>query len=231
MVTAVLHCAKANTTSGAILFVFTDWRHLDGLLTAGRDVGLALVDLIVWAKDAAVSGGLYPCRHALVLAFQNGAVSHTADLKLGQPGRTNVWDYAGVPGFRTGAAEGPARPPTRTPAALVADAIRDVTRRGAIVLDPFAETGTTIIAAEQTRRHGRAIERDPLFCDVIVRRWQHYTGTAARLSGSDLSFAQVEAARLAAPSGRRPLVADRGASQARARRDQCQVGSVRKGQR
>ena len=79
LVTAVLHCAKANTTSGAILFVFTDWRHLDGLLTAGRDVGLALVDLIVWAKDDAVSGGLYPCRHALVLAFQNGAVSHTAD--------------------------------------------------------------------------------------------------------------------------------------------------------
>ena len=68
-----------------------------------------------------------------------------------------------------------------------------MTGRGAIVLDPFAGTGTTIIAAEKTGRHGRAIERDPLYCDVIIRRWQQYTGKAARLAGSDLTFADVEA--------------------------------------
>jgi hypothetical protein len=79
---------------------------------------------------------------------------------------------------------------------LVADAIRDVTGRGAIVLDPFASTGTTIIAAEKTGRLGRAIERDPLYCDVIIRRWQQYTDKAARLAGSDQTFAEVEAVRL-----------------------------------
>ena len=90
--------------------------------------------------------------------------------------------------------------PTVKPTALVADAIRDVTRRGAIVLDPFAGYGTTIIAAEKTGRHGRAIELDPLYCDVIVRRWQQYTGKAARLEGSDLTFEDVAATRLAGQS-------------------------------
>ncbi|MGO9686838.1 MAG: DNA methyltransferase [Beijerinckiaceae bacterium] len=78
----------------------------------------------------------------------------------------------------------------------MADAIRDVTQRGTIVLDPFAGTGTTIIAAEKTGRHGRAIERDPLYCDLIIRRWQQYTGKAAWLAGSDQTFADVEAVRL-----------------------------------
>ena len=62
----------------------------------------------------------------------------------------------------------------------VADAILDVTERDDIVLDPFAGIGTTIIAAEKTGRHGRAIERDPRYCDVIIRRWQHYAGKTAR---------------------------------------------------
>ena len=67
---------------------------------------------------------------------------------------------------------------------------------GAVVLDPFAGTGTTIIAAEKTGRQGRAIERDPLYCDLIIRRWQQYTGKAARLAGSHQTFADVEAVRL-----------------------------------
>jgi adenine-specific DNA methylase len=89
--------------------------------------------------------------------------------------------------------------PTVKPTALVADAIRDVTRRGAIVLDPFAGSGTTIIAAEKTGRHGRAIEYDPAYCDVIVRRWQQYTGKFALLDGTSLTFEDVEADRLPAP--------------------------------
>jgi DNA modification methylase len=86
------------------------------------------------------------------------------------------------------------------PTALIADAIRDVTRRGDIVLDPFAGTGTALVAAEKTGRQGRALERDPLHCDLIVRRWQEYTGKAARLLGSDLTFAEAEVQRRAASS-------------------------------
>jgi DNA modification methylase len=56
--------------------------------------------------------------------------------------------------------------------ALVADAILDVIKRGALVLDPFGGFGTTLIAAERTGRTARLIEFDPLCCDVILRRFE-----------------------------------------------------------
>jgi DNA modification methylase len=198
----VLQRGRENTKDGTILFVFADWRHLYGLLTAGREVGLALKDLVVWSKDSASIGSLYRSRHELVLVLQNGEAPPDV-VKLGRhrQNRTNIWEYAAVSSPRAGRIEGLARRhrPVK-PTMLVADAIRDVTRRGAIVLDPFASDGATIIAAEKTGRHGRAIERDPLSCDVIVRRWQQYTGKAARLAGSDLTFEDVEATRRAGQS-------------------------------
>jgi DNA modification methylase len=202
LLTAFLQRSKENTKDGAVLFVFTDWQHLYGLMTASREVGLALKNLVVWAKDDAAMGSFYRCRHELVLVLKNGDAPHTNTLELGRHGRyrTNIWEYAGVTSFRAGRTEDLALHPPVKPTALVADAIRDVTRRGAIVLDPFAGSGTTIIAAEKTGRHGRAIELDPLYCDVIVRRWQQYTGKAARLEGSDLTFEDVEATRLAGQS-------------------------------
>ena len=197
--TAVLQHSKENTKDGAILFVFMDWRHLYELITASREVGLAHTDIVVWAKGGAAGaakGSFYRCRHQLVLVFKNGDPIQTNTREPGQHGRrwTNIWDYAAVGSLpaRTDLASHPLAKPT----ALVADAIRDVTGRGAIVLDPFASTGTTIIAAEKTGRLGRAIERDPLYCDVIIRRWQQYTDKAARLAGSDQTFAEVEAVRL-----------------------------------
>lgn len=65
------------------------------------------------------------------------------------------------------------------PVALIADAIRDCSRRGGIVLDPFGGSGSTLIAAERTKRKARLIELDPHYCDTIVRRWQKMTGERA----------------------------------------------------
>jgi DNA modification methylase len=78
--------------------------------------------------------------------------------------------------------------PTVKPVALVADAIRDVTRRGDIVLDPFGGSGTTLIAAQKTGRVARLIEIDPLYCDVIIRRFEEFTGTAAIRRDPSLGF-------------------------------------------
>ncbi|MFO8012108.1 MAG: hypothetical protein R6X20_02265 [Phycisphaerae bacterium] len=63
------------------------------------------------------------------------------------------------------------------------------------VLDPCAGGGTSIVAAEQTGRTCRAIEVDPLLCDVAVRRWQYFAGTKAKLDGTKKTFAQIAAAR------------------------------------
>jgi DNA modification methylase len=192
-----LNCAKTCSKDGAILFVFMDWRHLTELTTAGRENDLTLKNLVVWSKDNAGMGSFYRSKHELCFVFKNGSISHTNTFELGQHGRyrTNVWEYSGVNTFRKGRLDELAMHPTVKPVAMIADAIRDVTRRAEIVLDPFAGSGTTIIAAEKTGRHARAMEYDPGYCDVIVRRWQKYTGKTATLDRTDRTFEDIESER------------------------------------
>jgi DNA modification methylase len=81
------------------------------------------------------------------------------------------------------------------PVALVADAIKDCSKRGGIVLDPFLGSGTTVIAAERTGRVGRGIEIDPIYVDVAIKRWQQYTGKAATLVETGQTFEEIAEAR------------------------------------
>jgi DNA modification methylase len=191
--------AKTHSRDGAILFVFMDWRHLFELTCAGREQSLGLKNLIVWAKDNAGMGTFYRSKHELVFVFRNGEVSHTNTFELGQHGRyrTNIWEYAGVNTFRAGRLDELAMHPTVKPVAMLADAIRDVTKRGDVVLDPFAGSGSTLIAAEKTGRRARCIEYEPKYCDVIVRRWQAYTGKMAIFDDTGLTFEGFEGARSA----------------------------------
>ena len=117
-------------------------------------------------------------RHELVFVFKIGTAAHTNSFGLGGTGRyrTNVWDYPGV--LRNSLGELSLHP-TVKPVALVADAIRDCSRRGEIVLDGFGGAGSTLIAAEMCGRTARLIEIDPAYCDTIIARWQTYTGKQA----------------------------------------------------
>ena len=81
--------------------------------------------------------------------------------------------------------------PTVKPVALVAEAIKDCSRRNGIVLDPFSGSGTTLIAAERTGRSARALEIDPGYVDVGLKRWQAYTGKAAVLAATGKTFEDV----------------------------------------
>jgi len=74
------------------------------------------------------------------------------------------------------------------PVSLVERAIRNSSRKGDLVFDPFGGSGTTLIAAEKTGRHASLIELDPKYVDVIVRRWQEFTGETAVLESSGQSF-------------------------------------------
>jgi DNA modification methylase len=74
---------------------------------------------------------------------------------------------------------------------LVADAIRDCSMRGGLILDPFGGAGTTLIAAERTGRRARVIELDPVFVDVSIDRWQRLTGGAAIHAESGRRFADI----------------------------------------
>ncbi len=141
-------------------------------------------------------GSFYRSQHELVFVFKAGSAPHINNVELGRHGRnrTNIWSYPGVNSFG-GQREDLALHPTVKPVALVADAMRDGSHRGGIVLDAFAGSGSTLIAAEQTGRRGRAIELDPLYCDVIVRRMKAVCGIDAWLESSGETFEEVATAR------------------------------------
>lgn len=138
-------------------------------------------------------GTFYRSQHELVLVWKVGTAPHTNTFGLGDKGRyrTNVWGYAGVNSFRAGRDEELALHPTVKPVALVADAIRDCSHRGELVLDVFGGSGTTLIAAEKIGRCARLLELDPAYCDVIIRRWEKLTGKQAVLAATGEPFETV----------------------------------------
>lgn len=176
--------------AGSLHFIFMDWRSIADLLAAGEQVYDGLLNLIVWVKDNAGMGSLYRSRHELVALFKKGKRSHINNVTLGSQGRyrTNVWEYPGVNSFsRAGELK---LHPTVKNASMIEEAIKDVTEAGAIVLDPFGGSGTTLVAAQKSRRTARLIELDPLYCDVILRRAQGL-GLSAILEETGASFAEV----------------------------------------
>jgi DNA modification methylase len=199
--TRALHAASQASADGAILFVCMDWRHASELLAAARQVRLEYKNLCVWAKDNGGMGTFYRSQHELVFVFKRGHKAHINNFGLGETGRyrTNVWNYAGVNTLRPGRRDELAMHPTVKPVALVADAIRDCSHRGGIVLDPFAGSGTTLIAAEKTGRVGCALELDPRYVDVVVRRWEAFTGGMARHATTGRTFAETTEERLPQP--------------------------------
>jgi hypothetical protein len=87
--------------------------------------------------------------------------------------------------------------PCPKPVELYAHLAEAFTNRGAAIYEPFGGSGTTLIACEQTGRRCRAMEIDPAYCDVIVLRWQEFTGHEARLEATGQTFAEVKAERAA----------------------------------
>ena len=183
---------------GAIAFVCMDWRHLGEVLAAGHACFSELKNLVVWNKTNGGMGSFYRSKHELIFVFKKGEAAHTNSFGLGETGRyrTNVWDYAGISSLGASRSEELAMHPTVKPVALVADAIRDCSRRGDVVLDCFAGSGSTLIAAEKTGRLARLVEYDPLYCDTIVRRWEAYTGRNAIHLTSGEEFQKREEAVL-----------------------------------
>ena len=104
-----------------------------------------------------------------------------------------MWAYAGVNAFRKDRLAELTVHPTVKPIALVADAMRDCSRRGDIALDPFAGSGTTILAAERVGRIGFGMEIDPLYVDVAIRRWQDLTKRDAVLEATGQTFEEIAA--------------------------------------
>jgi DNA modification methylase len=189
--------AARCSDEGSIHFVCMDWRHLGETLAAGEEAYSELKNLVVWNKSNAGQGSFYRSQHELIFVFKNGDAPHQNNIELGRHGRSrsNVWNYSGVNSFRTGRLDDLTVHPTVKPVALVADAMRDCSRRGDLILDPFMGSGTTILAAERVGRRGYGMEIDPLYVDAAIRRWQDITKRDATLKSTGQTFDEVTAAR------------------------------------
>jgi DNA modification methylase len=191
------------TRDGAIHFLCMDWRGIGPLLAAATPIYTEMKNVCVWAKTNAGMGSLYRSAHELVFVFKKGRAPHVNNVQLGRNGRnrSNVWSYPSQNTWTNSAKGKLSLHPTVKPVALVADAIRDCTNEHDIVLDPFGGAGTTLIAAERTRRRARLIEIDPSYVDVTIRRWQHLTGKAAVHAETGVPFGQTSPAKLERASG------------------------------
>jgi DNA modification methylase len=200
--TAFLERVFANlvlrAVDGAIHFVCMDWRHLGEVLAAGGRTFSELKNICVWNKTNGGMGSLYRSQHEMVFVFKSGSAPHINNVELGRNGRyrTNVWTYAGANTFSATRDADLAMHPTVKPVALVADAILDCSKRRGIVLDAFAGSGTTLVAAERTGRRGYGVELDPAYCDTILKRVGGIAGVEARLLATGQTFAEVASERL-----------------------------------
>jgi len=193
--------AATHSRAGALHYVCMDWRHLGELVEAGEPTYDAQVNLVVWVKSNAGQGSFYRSQHELIGVFQVGEEPHLNNVELGRHGRSrsNVWRYAGVNSFRAGRMDELRAHPTAKPVAMVADAMKDCTRRREIVLDTFCGSGTTLIAAERIGRRAYALELDPRYVDVTIRRWQSFTRRDAVHMATGQAFDE-RAGKLLGPS-------------------------------
>ena len=192
-----LGCLAEFSSNGSIHFICMDWRHLRELLDAAEKPYGELKNLCVWAKTNAGMGSLYRSQHELIFVFKNGSEPHINNVELGRFGRnrSNVWNYAGVNAFGSDRDTELAMHPTVKPVAMVADAILDCSKRNGIILDAFAGSGTTLIAAEKTGRRGYGIEIDPHYVDTIIRRFDQVYGLKAIHTQSKLDFDDMRTRR------------------------------------
>jgi DNA modification methylase len=175
---------------GGVAYLCMDWRHLQELLSATSALGLAALNMCVWVKSNAGMGSLYRSQHELVFVLKKGNAAHANNVELGKHGRnrSNVWSYKGMSSFGAERDELLGQHPTVKPVLLVADALKDTSRRGDVVVDPFLGSGTTLIAAHRTGRRCRGVELDPAYVDVIIARWEAETGKDATLESTGETF-------------------------------------------
>jgi DNA methylase/ParB/Sulfiredoxin domain len=204
--TAFLATVMSNLTchsqDGSLHYICIDWRHCREILAAGTPIYAELKNICVWCKTNAGMGSLYRSQHEFVFVFKNGTAPHINNINLGVHGRnrSNLWNYAGINSFGKDRDELLAMHPTVKPVAMVMDIIKDASARGGLVLDAFGGSGSTLVAAEKTKRRAALIEIDPIYVDRAIRRWQALTGKDAVCARSGQTFAEREAEVHANPS-------------------------------
>lgn len=199
-----LQAVEPSLVDGGLLYLFMGWQHIAELLSAAQGRSLPLLNLLVWAKTNAGMGSFYRSAHELIGVFKHGTASHTNNVNLGRDGRsrTNVLHYPGANTFTRGRAKALELHPTVKPVALIADLILDSSAPGEFVLDMFAGSGTTGVAAHRTDRKALLAEISPGFVDATIARLEKLIGQKAIHVESGKTLAQLRQERSAGEAHR-----------------------------
>lgn len=193
---AFVGMAAVTKEGGAIYVCHADSEGLN-FRQAMKDAGWLLKQCIIWVKSSIVMGRQdYQWQHEPIAVakkeapkrVKNVVKKHEPILYGWKDGAAHEW-YGGRDQSTVWEISKPTRSdehPTMKPIELVAKAIKNSSERGAVVLDPFGGSGSTLIACEKIGRVARTMELDPKYCDVIVRRWEQFTGERAELLETNL---------------------------------------------
>jgi DNA modification methylase len=177
-------CANILAVTKGAVYVCMSSSELDTLQRAFRAAGGRWSTFVIWAKHTFTLGRAdYQRQYEPILYGWKDGSDH---YWCGARDQGDLWHF-----------NKPARNdlhPTMKPVALVERAIRNSSKRRDIVLDPFGGSGSTLIACAKAGRQARLVELDPRYCDVIVRRFQDWTGEVATLDGNGRSFEEIAAA-------------------------------------
>ena len=161
------------------VFVWTSWKVLTTWIDMFEGFGYP-TNQVIWFKGG---GGIGDLKKTFLSDYETALVWHRgAELAGKRIG--SVWKVG-----KDGAAE--YKHPTQKPVALAEEAIDKTTKKGAVVLDLFGGSGSTLIACEKIGRINRSMELDPKYCDVIIKRWQDFTGKQATHEETGRTFAQL----------------------------------------
>ena len=182
-------CINLVTVTKGAVYIAMSSSELHTLQAAFTAAGGKWSTFIIWAKNTFTLGRADYQRQYEPILY--GWPQNTEHYWCGARDQGDVWHF-----------DKPTKNdlhPTMKPVALIERAIRNSSKRRDIVLDPFGGSGSTLIAAEKTGRQARLVELDPKYVDVIVRRWQDWTGGAATLEGDGRTFEELVAARPLTP--------------------------------
>ena len=166
MIAEALSSAKACAKDGSAFYVCFPWRTYSEFESAMEGVGLDASACIVWDKKSIGLGNSnYRPQHEFIFYVKGGSW-------YGDKSQSDVW-------YLSRGATGKYVHPTQKPVELIEKALLNSSKSGDVVHDCFGGSGSTLIAAEKNARYARLMELDPKYCDVIVKRWQEFTGKQA----------------------------------------------------
>lgn len=175
MIRDAVGCAVAACKAGSAHYICFPWRTYSEFENALTQIGLSVAACIVWDKKSIGLGmANYRPQHEFIFYIKG-------DSWQGDKAQSDVWSMSR-------GATGAYVHPTQKPVELIEKAINNSSKGGDIIIDVFGGSGSTLIACEKTKRDCRMMELDPKYCDVIVKRWQDYTGKKAIHADTGVAF-------------------------------------------